>query len=162
MSDGVVTLLVAVAMAVGIAGTVLPFLPGLLLVWAAALVFGLATGFGAVGWTAFALITVVAALGMVAGFVLPHRAAGASGAARWSVWFAFAAGVVGFFVIPVVGLIVGTVVGLLAAELVRTKDLHRAWESTWATLKGFGVSTLVQLAAGLTMAVVWVAWGAPG
>jgi uncharacterized protein len=158
MSDGLVTLLVALTMAVGIAGTVLPFLPGLLLVWGAALAYGLVTGFGAVGWTAFAVITVVAALGVVAGLVLPHRAAGASGAARWSVWVAFAVGVVGFFLVPVVGLPLGTVLGLFGAEAIRTKDASAAWRSTVATLKGFGVSTLVQLAAGLTMAVVWAAW----
>jgi uncharacterized protein YqgC (DUF456 family) len=158
VSDGAVVFLVALAMAVGIAGTVLPVLPGLLLVWAAALVYGLAAGFGAIGWAAFALITAVALAGTAAGVVLPHRAAGASGASRWSVWFAFGVGVVGFFVVPVVGLPLGTVVGLLAAELVRTKEAGAAWRSTVATLKGFGLSTLVQLAAGLTMAVVWVAW----
>jgi len=69
---------------------------------------------------------------------------------------------VGFFVVPVVGLPLGTVVGLFAAEAYRTRALDAAWRSTLATLKGFGVSTLVQLAAGLTMAVVWVAWVVAG
>jgi uncharacterized protein YqgC (DUF456 family) len=158
MSEGLVIFLVALAMAVGIVGTVVPVVPGLVLVWGAALVYGILEGFGAVGWTAFAVITVVAVLGAVAGMVLPHRAAGAAGASRWSVWFAFAVGVVGFFVIPVVGVPVGTVVGLFVAELYRTRTVADAWRSTLATLKGFGISTLVQMAAGLTMAVVWVAW----
>jgi uncharacterized protein len=158
VSSGFVILLVALAMAVGIAGTVLPVLPGLLLVWGAALAYGIVEGFGPVGWTAFAVISLMALLGTVAGFVLPHRAAGGSGASRWSVWFAFAVGVVGFFVVPVVGMLLGTVLGLFAAELYRTRALDAAWRSTLATLKGFGVSTLVQLAAGLTMAIVWVTW----
>jgi uncharacterized protein YqgC (DUF456 family) len=158
VTDDLVTVLVALAMAVGIAGTIVPILPGLVLVWAAALVYGLATGFGAVGWSAFALITLLGALGVVAGLVLPHRAAGASGAVRWSVWFAFAVGVVGFFVVPIVGLPLGVVLGLFVAELARTRRADAAWRSTWATLKAFGVSALVQVAAGLTMAAVWVAW----
>jgi uncharacterized protein len=81
-----------------------------------------------------------------------------AGASRWSVWFGFAVGVVGFFLVPVVGMLLGTVLGLFVAELYRTRAMAVAWRSTLATLKGFGVSTLVQVAAGLTMAVVWVAW----
>ena len=152
------TLLVALAMAVGIAGTVLPLLPGLLLVWAAALLYGLATGFGAVGVGAFVVITLLAIAGMVSGLVLPHRAAGTSGAARWSVWIAFALGIVGFFVIPVVGLPLGTVAGLYLAELHRTRVHTLAWRSTWATVKAFGLAALVQLAAGVVMALVWAVW----
>jgi uncharacterized protein len=158
VSDGVVTVLVALAIAVGIAGTVLPVLPGLVLVWVATLVYGLATGFGAVGWTAFAAISLLGVVGVVVGLVLAHPAAGASGAARTSVWLGFGLGVVGFFVVPVVGLPLGMVLGLYSAELARTKRPEVAWTSTWATIRAFGLSSLVQLAAGLAMAVVWLAW----
>lgn len=162
MSDGAVTVLVAIAMAVGIVGTVVPVLPGLVLVWAAAFAYGLAVGFGAVGVAAFGAITLIGAAGMAAGAVLPHRAAGASGAAPASVWVGSAVGVVGFFVVPVVGLPLGVVVGLFGAELVRTRDLATAWASTWATLKAFGLAAIVQTGAGLAMAAVWVVWVVTG
>lgn len=162
MSDGAVTVLVAIAMAVGIVGTVVPVLPGLVLVWAAALVYGLVVGFGAVGLATFAVITLIGAAGMAAGVALPHRAAGSSGAAPTSVWVGSALGVVGFFVVPVVGLPLGVVLGLFGAELARTRDLATAWASTWATLKAFGLATLVQTGAGLAMAVVWAAWVVAG
>lgn len=158
VSDGVVTALVALAMAVGIVGTVVPVLPGLVLVWAAALVYGVAVGFGPVGWAAMVLVTGLAAAGLLAGVVLPGRAAGASGAAPVSMWVGVGAGVVGFFVVPVVGLPLGVVVGLFVAELVRTRDGRSAGRSTWATLKAFGLSALVQLVAGVLMALVWLAW----
>ena len=151
-------MLVGLAMAVGIAGTVVPVVPGLVLVWAGALVYGLLTGFGAVGVVAFAVITVLAAAGTAAGVVLPHRAAAAGGAPRRSVLLAAAAGLVGFFVIPVVGLPLGMAGGLFVAEFVRTRDAARAWASTWTTVKGFGWATLAQFAAGLAMAMVWLAW----
>jgi uncharacterized protein len=158
MPDVLVVVLVGLAMAVGIAGTVLPVLPGLLLVWAAALVYGIVDGFGAVGWTAFVLITLIGATGFALGLVLPHRAAGTSGAARTSVWFSFAVGIVGFFVIPVVGLPLGAIVGLFVAEWWRTRRVDQAWSSTIATTKGFGLGALVQVAAGLAMAFVWLVW----
>lgn len=158
MSDGVVTVLVAIAMAVGIVGTVVPALPGLVLVWVAAFVYGVFVGFGAVGVGAFTVITLIGAAGMAVGVALPHRAAGSSGAAPTSVWVGSALGVVGFFVVPVVGLPLGVVVGLFGAELARTRDLATAWTSTWATLKAFGLATLAQVGAGLAMAAVWVGW----
>jgi uncharacterized protein YqgC (DUF456 family) len=158
MSDEVVTALVAVAIAIGVAGTVVPLLPGLVLVWAATLVYGLAVEFGTVGTMAFALSTVVAVAGIVAGAVLPHRAAGSGGAARSSIWVGTALGIVGFFVIPVVGLLVGMVTGIFAAELWQTRQVRAAWPATLATLKGFGWAAAAQLAAAVVMAILWVVW----
>jgi uncharacterized protein YqgC (DUF456 family) len=90
--------------------------------------------------------------------VLPHRAAGAAGAPRSSLFVGAVGAVAGFFLIPIVGLPVGGAVGIYAGELVRTREAAAAWRTTKATLKGFGLATLIQLAAGLMMAAVWVAW----
>ncbi len=150
--------LVALAMVVGVAGTVLPFIPGLPIVWAAALVYGLVAGFGAVGWIAFAAITVLAVIGMVLGFTLPHQRLGASGAPKSTVLIGLIAGVIGFFVIPIVGLPVGAIVGVYAAERLRTGEGRAAWESTKNLIVGFGVGAAVQVGAGLAMIACWVVW----
>lgn len=150
--------LLAVAMAVGAIGTVVPLLPGLSLIWAAGLVYGLDRGFGAVGWTAMAAMTVLLVAATVAGWVVPKRRASGAGAARGSVWLGIAAAVVGFFVVPVVGLPLGGVLGIYAGEHLRTRDPHAAWATTRATITGFGVAALLQLAAALAMIAVWVVW----
>src|SRR5919109_38793 len=90
-------------MAVGAVGTVVPLVPGLALVWAAALVYGVVEGFGGVGTVAFGVITVLAAAGTLAGWVVPARVAGRAGASRSSVLLGAVAAIVGFFVIPFVG-----------------------------------------------------------
>jgi hypothetical protein len=155
--DGLVVL-VAVAMAVGIVGTVVPVVPGLALVWAAGLVYGISAGFGAVGVVAFAVMTLLAAAGIVAGWLVPQRAAGRAGATRLSMAVAAVCAVIGFFVVPVVGLPLGGLAGLYLAELQRTSDAATAWRTTRSTLVAFGLASLVQLAAGVAMALVWVAW----
>jgi uncharacterized protein YqgC (DUF456 family) len=155
--DGIV-LLVGLAMAVGIVGTVVPLLPGLLLVWAAGLAYGVVEGFGTTGVAAFTLMTAIAVAGAAAGWLLPQRAAARAGAARSSMLVATVGAVVGFFVIPVVGLPVGAVAGLYVAELRRTDDPELAWRATRATLVSFGLATVIQFLAGLAMALVWVAW----
>jgi uncharacterized protein len=153
-----VVALVALAMAVGVVGTVVPLVPGLALVWGAALAYGLLEGFGTTGTAAFALITALAVAGALAGWVVPTRVAGAAGAARSSILLGAVAAVVGFFAIPVVGLVVGGVAGVYAGELQHTGSGAAAWRATRATLAGFGLAALVQLGIGLAMAATWAAW----
>jgi uncharacterized protein YqgC (DUF456 family) len=158
VDDSSLVALVAVAMAVGVVGTVVPVVPGLALVWAAALVYGLGAGFGAVGVVAFTMITGLALTGIVAGVAMPKRAATRGGAARRSMWLGGALAVVGFFVVPFVGLVVGGVLGVFLGEVVRTRDITAAWRATAATIRGFGVAAVAQLAIALTMVAAWVSW----
>ena len=57
----------------------------------------------------------------------------------------------------VVGLLVGFVLGIWLAEYVRLKAAPAAWVSTKHALKATGVSMLIELAAGLGIAVVFLA-----
>lgn len=148
----------ALAIAVGLAGTVVPVLPGLVLVAGATLVYGLVEGFGAVGTVAFVLIVAVGIAGTVAGFVIPQRSASAGGARRTSILLGAAGAVAGFFLVPIVGVPLGGVLGIYVAERARTGEHDAAWRTTYATVRGFGVATLVQLGAGLVMAAIWVVW----
>jgi uncharacterized protein YqgC (DUF456 family) len=150
--------LVALALAVGAVGTVLPLVPGILLSWAATLAYGLVEGFDGTGAVAFGVITVIAAAATVAGWVIPARVAGKAGAARSSILLGVVGAVAGFFVIPVVGLAVGGVAGVYAGERVRTGDGALAWRATKATVTGFGLATLLQFVAALAIAAVWAVW----
>ena len=145
-------------MAVGLAGTLLPFIPGLPLIWLAALGFGLIEGFGPPGWIAMILITLLMAGGVTAKVVLPQRRASTAGAPKATLTFAAITGVVGFFVIPVVGLPLGAILGVLAAERRRTGDWTAARHSTKQVVIGFGLGTLVEMGAGIAMIACWVVW----
>ena len=158
MDDTALLIVVAAAMAVGVAGTVVPFVPGLGLVWLAALGYGLAAGFGVAGFIAFLIITALAVGGIAAGVVLPHRAARGGGATSLSLTLGAAMAVIGFFVVPVIGLPLGGVLGIFVGEMLRTRDVSIAWRATSATLKGFGLGTLAQVAFGLVMVSVWSIW----
>lgn len=158
VSERDVVIIVAVVMALGAAGTIVPLLPGLSLIWVAALAYGISQGFGAAGLAAFATMTVLAVGATVAGYVVPQRRASGSGAGASSVWLGVVGAAVGFFVVPVVGLALGGVLGIYVGEHLRTRDAGRAWRATWATVVGFGVAALVQFATALAMIVVWVAW----
>ena len=149
---------VALVMAVGLIGTLMPFVPGLPLIWAAAFGFGATEGFDAVGWTALILITLFMAAGIAAKVVLPQRRASNAGAPKSTLTFAALAGIVGFFVIPVVGLPLGALAGVLVAERRRTNDWRVARRSTKEVVIGFGFGTLVEMGAGVAMIACWIVW----
>ena len=147
---------VAALIVVGLVGTVIPVLPGLVLVWVAIAGWALLDGGGWVRWSLVVVCAALAVVGYVLGTVLPSRRASDAGAPGWVVFGGAVGMVVGFFMIPVVGLIVGGVVGVFLAELVRSRDLRSAWTLTVETLKGFGIAAAVQLGFGLLMAGLWL------
>jgi uncharacterized protein YqgC (DUF456 family) len=156
--DLAVIALVGLAMAVGLIGTLLPLLPGLPIIWVAALVYGVAEGFDRPGAVAFALITLLGVAGVSAGFILPHRRVAARGAPAPTIVAGVVLGIVGFFVVPVVGLVLGAVGGVLLAERARTGDWVVAWATTKKLLVGFGIGLAIEFAAGLAMILCWVTW----
>lgn len=157
MTEPVVAL-VAVAMAVGLIGTVVPVMPGLLLMWGAGLVYGIIEGFGGVGIPAFAVMTMLLGVGMAMSYVLPKRGGERGGAAKSSVRLGIVGAIVGFFVIPVLGLPIGGAAGVLLGEYGRLRDWPAAWGATWSVLAGFGLAVLAEFTAGVAMIATWVGW----
>jgi uncharacterized protein len=147
-----------VAMALGLVGTVVPLVPGLPLIWLAALGYGLSEGFGPAGIVAMVVISGLLIAGVAIKYGLAHRSSRASGAPPGTVIFATALGFVGFFVIPVVGFIAGAVAGVLLAERIRLREWGAAWSSTKGVLRAFGIGTLIEVGAGIAMIATWAAW----
>lgn len=148
---------VALAMAVGLVGLVVPVLPGLALMWAAVGVWVLLDGGGAWRWATFGVVTVLALVGVVAALTLGGRKATGAGAPWWALVMAVIGAVVGFIMIPLVGVVVGGIAGLWLAELIRLRDPRTAWDTTWEALQGYGLGTVVQMVAGVAIVLVWVA-----
>lgn len=147
---------VAVALAVGLVGLVVPVLPGLALMWGAVGVWALLDGGGTWRWATFAVVTVLAAVGLVAALTLSGRKATGAGAPWWALVMAVIGAVLGFIMIPLVGIVVGGIAGLWLAELIRLRDLRKAWDTTWEALQGYGLGTVVQMVAGVAIVLVWI------
>lgn len=148
-------IVVALAIAVGLATTVVPVLPGTLIVGGAILVWASATG-GTTAWVIFAVAIVLLAAGTVVKYLLPGRRLKDAGIPASTQLSGVALGIVGFFVVPVVGLFLGFVLGVLLAEW-RRLGRAEAWPSTKHVLRAAGLSILIETLFGLLAAGAWVA-----
>jgi len=154
MDVGVVVLL-GLVMAVGLVGVIFPVLPGLLLVAGAGLAWAIMSD-GVAPWVVFGVMMVVLVLGTIAKYALPGRTLKQSGAPTSTLVLGAIGAIAGFFLIPVVGLLVGAILGIYLGELHRLSDGRAAWRSTLTTAKAIGVGILIELAAGMLAAGIWV------
>ena len=145
--------LVAVAIAVGIAGVIVPVLPGTLLVLGAVRVWALDVGTSG-AWVVFSLCPVLLAGGAVVKYLVPGRRLKASGVPSRTLLVGALLAFVGFFVVPLVGAFLGFVLGVYVAERARV-GADRAWPSTTAALRAVGVSILLELVAAGLAAITW-------
>lgn len=147
-------ILVAVLIAVGIAGIIVPVLPGTLLVLGAILVWALDVG-TATGWLVLGVCAALLVGGSVVKYLVPGRRLKAAGVPNRTLLVGALLAFVGFFVIPLVGMFIGFVLGVYLAERARV-GAGAAWPSTVGALRAVGVSILIELVAAFLAAVTWV------
>jgi uncharacterized protein YqgC (DUF456 family) len=148
-----VEVLVAVAIAIGLAGMLVPVLPGSLLVAAAVLVWALDRG-GTTAWVVTVVALGLLAAGVVVKYLVPGRRLQRAGVPTSTLAAGGLVGVVGFFVVPVVGLPLGFVLGVYLAEW-RRLDHRQAWPATVHALQAVGLGILIELAFGTLAAATW-------
>jgi uncharacterized protein len=155
MSTGGVVL-VALAIAVGLIGIVVPLVPGTLLVLAAIAVWAVIEN-DVTGWVTLGLVAALLAGSTLVKYLWPMRRMRAAEVSTWSLVAGAVLGIIGFFVIPVLGLVIGFVVGIYLAELAKRHDQRVAWTSTKHALKGVALSVGVELCGALLATAAWVA-----
>jgi hypothetical protein len=149
-----VDIVAALVIVVGLVGIVLPVLPGLLLIAIALVGWAAATG-GVVAWALAGVGVLVLAAGALVKYAVAGRHLRARGVPNRTLVVGGLAGLVGFFVVPVVGLPLGFVLGVYVVELQRV-GREQAWPATRHALTAVGLALLIELAAGLLAAGVWV------
>lgn len=129
----------------GLAGTVLPVLPGTLLVWGGVVLGAWIDDFTRVGVTTLVVVTVLAVLAWGLDYVAGLMGAKKAGASKLALLGAAAGTVVGLFM-GLVGVLFMPLVGAAAGEYLARKDQTRAVK--------VGVATWVGIMVGLIAKVV--------
>lgn len=151
-------LAVLAVMLFGLLGLIVPVLPGLVIIWAAGLVYGLVIGFTTGGWIVFAILSVLMIVGSLIDNFIMGAAAMKKGAPWWSTGLALLAGVIAaIFLTPFGGLAVALAV-IFLIEFYRLRDWRRALDSTKSMAFGCGWSAVVRAAMGAVMIGLYAVW----
>jgi len=135
----------------GLAGTVLPLVPGTVLILCGALLNHFTLG--SVGWKTLGALTALMLLAQALDVVSGSIGAKWFGATRWGAIGGILGAIAGLF-FGLVGLFIGPLVGALIGELLGGKGLLPAGRSGWGTLIGTTAGIIGKVAIGLLM----VAW----
>ncbi len=152
------TLIVGLLMVAGLAGTILPVIPDLELIWLAGLGYGLLVGWGTLGPWLLVLMALIALGGSLLELALMGFGARLGGGS----WIAIAVGLAAGLVAMVVG---GPVAGLLALPLAiflvewrRTRQPNVAGRAVLGSALGYALTFAVRLASALAMIALWALW----
>jgi uncharacterized protein YqgC (DUF456 family) len=158
-TDWLTLILVQLGMLAGIAVLVIPVLPGLVIMWLAALAFGFAAGgWSTTGLILFGLITIVMVIGSLVDNVLMAMGASKGGAAWQTVVAATIAGILGTIIFPPFGGIIAALLIAAAIEFVRYRRADHALRAGAGVAVGWGLSFVVRLALGILLMILWWAW----
>src|ERR687893_2106608 len=170
-----------VVMLVGLAGSVLPGLPGVPLIFLSALVYAFLTDFEVVGGITIGLLGLFAAIALVADFAATTYGARRFGASNWGTAGGAIGGIVGglagalFFGIGALfGLILGTIGGVFLGEYLRRRrgdhdadgaqpvgrfgreDWRRTSRAAGGVLVGYVASAAAQALLGLLSVIIFL------
>ncbi len=148
-------LLVAVVIATGLVGILVPLVPGSILVFGAIAAWAFVES-TTTAWVTLGVATAILAAALLVKYLWPMKRMRSADVGTWSLLAGAALGIVGFFVVPVLGLVLGFVLGVYLAELGSRHDHRLAWASTVHAIKGVALSVGVELLGALLATMVWV------
>jgi len=153
-----INVLTTLTMLFGLFGLVIPIFPGNVVMWMAALIYGLVFGFGKLGGIMFAVITLLMLTAVLADNFLMGAKAREKGAAWTSIILALLAGVLFTLIFPPIGGIIAAPLVLYLMEFQRLEDSAEATKVVKALLVGWGLAFVVRFGIGVVMIVLWGIW----
>lgn len=155
MDTTLIVLVSIILLILGIIGTFLPVLPGLLLSLAGLLIykFGTDSPISMVYIWIFVALTILSA---ILNYVIPARTNRKYGGTRWGSIGSVIGTFAGMFFIPIpFGFLIGMFLGVFIAELLHdANDKKKAWNSTKGAMIGFLYGTGFNFIVGLAMFLV--------
>jgi len=155
MADAIWWLLSTGLIVAGLAGIVLPALPGTVLVLGGIVLGAWIDGFERVGWVAVTAVTVLAVLSWVAEYVAALLGAKRAGASRQAVIGAALGTIAGIFM-GLVGVLFMPLVGAAAGEYLALRNQRQAMRVGVATWLGLMVGLIAKVVLAFTMLGIYV------
>ncbi|MBN1956365.1 MAG: DUF456 domain-containing protein [Anaerolineae bacterium] len=156
-----------VAMCIGLAGVVLPGVPGVGLIWIVALIYAIAEGFTAIDPLTFIVLTVLAAVGVTSDLWMSQAGGKLAGASWKALLASIGLGLVGVLVGLLLGIawaaplgITGAILGIVLVEYHYRQDWRETIRAGAGWMAGCLLSGAVQLLVSVLMILIfaWQVW----
>jgi uncharacterized protein len=154
--QGVLLVAVLLVMGFGVLAAVLPLVPGPALVWFAALIYAILTGFREIGWLPIIALTVLMILGSTTNLWMSVLGVKVTGGSLLSVLVGMIGMLIGMVVFFPFGALIGAVVGALGVELLRTGDWRKALKIGGGTVGGYLLGVIIEFLFALTMSIIFI------
>lgn len=148
-------LLAALIVIAGLAGTIVPALPGVPLVFVGLFVGAWIDNFETVGWATIAVLAVLAIVAWVVDFVAGAAGARYLGASSRAFWGATIGAIVGIF-FGLVGMLLGPFIGAVLGELSGGSNVVHSGRAGVGAWLGMVVATAVKLGIVFLMIGVFI------
>ncbi len=142
--------LVVVLILIGLAGTILPAMPGAPMVFGGLFLAAYLGNFERIGWPTLTILAVLTVLAMLADFVATLLGAKHAGASKLALVGAAVGSIIGVFS-GLWGLLIFPFIGAVAGELMNRQQIGQASRVGLATWLGMMVGALAKLAIALAM-----------
>ncbi|GAB0157317.1 DUF456 domain-containing protein [Chryseobacterium sp. Alg-005] len=155
MDIALINIICLILLLLGIIGTFLPILPGLVLSLCGLLIykFGTDSDLSMIYIWIFGILTAVSA---VLNYIIPARTNRKYGGTRWGSIGSIIGTIIGMF-FPPIGFLIGMFAGVFVGELLHdSKDMDKALKSTKGAFIGFIYGTGFSLVVGVAMFLVVV------
>ncbi len=139
----------------GLIGCILPVIPGIPIIWAAALAYGLLTGFERIGSDYLIIFGILSAISLLLDWLVGIYGAKRLGASRWGLVGAFIGTIAGAVIATLPGLIAGPFIGAVLFELWAGKRSGAALKAGFGTFLGFLAGVVMKIGLGTTMMAVF-------
>ena len=150
-------------MIVGVIGSLIPLIPGNLLIALSLVMYAWADGLESIGLFPVVLLTLISVAAGTADLWLPLVGAQAGGASFKTIIFGLVGAIIGFIlgsIIPVLGNLVGSLAGYVGGILLSAYQEHGDWnlaiKASLSGLAGWGLATVVQVIAALFTVITFL------
>ena len=170
LTQSTVLYITIVLMLIGLVFTLIPPIPGTLVIWVAALFYGWSLGWETLGWLTLALLTFLMIVGIAADVLAGHFGAKIGGASCLSVAvggvlglaLGIAAGFSGIPPLSCIGGLVGSMGGILLMERWQRGNWPAAVQATKGYLAGTALGAMAKVTSGVFMIAIFfmgMSWG---
>ncbi len=137
--------------AAGLAGSLIPNLPGPPLVFAGVLIYALLTGFAQTGWLVLLVIFGLAALSQILDYAATAYGAKKYGGSAGAMWGSVIGGIGGGFIFSIPGLLIGIFLGAVIMDYFQNRNTRQALKVGGGSLLGLLGGALMKIIVSLAM-----------